>query len=111
MVIPIALSPADARIEPAESQLIRRRVAFLPSLCRDIQSCVVDLGRQGGRIGERTRHQVHVEVTLPGVQIGVIEPSATDRCAALSAAFDAVTQRLREYVRQHPTHAALDDPG
>lgn len=111
MVIPIDFTPADVHFEPAESELIRHRVDGLPRLCRDIQSCAVDLSRRHGRPGDRTHYQVHIEVTLPGIQIGVIEPSGVDRYALLSDAFDAVTRRLQEYVLHHPTHAASGGTG
>ena len=106
MVIPIDFTPGGAALDPAESELIRQRVDGLPRLCRSVKSCAVDLSPRHGRPGDRTRYQVHIEVTLPGIQIGVIEPSGADRYTVLSEAFDAVTRRLQEYVLHHPTQSA-----
>ncbi|MEX0691229.1 MAG: HPF/RaiA family ribosome-associated protein [Gemmatimonadales bacterium] len=100
MQVPLEIVARHVEVSAALRNAIRQLVTKLERFEDRLASCRVVVTRTPGRHRTGFRHQVRLDVRLPGREFMVSRTSGETLTTAVQAAFDAAARRLKDGVRR-----------
>lgn len=100
MQLELEIVDRDGTLGKRALERIRKKAAGLDKYYQRITSCRVIVDPTDKHQGKGQRHNIRVEVAVPGNEIVVKRQSQEDMGAAIRDAFDAARRQLEEYAEK-----------